>query len=395
MLTLQEFHDLARVRGAGRVSIFLPTHREPNAARQDPIRLKNLLSEARERCADAGLEADAISELLRPVEELLDDSDFWRHQKEGLALFAARDELLVQRLPVPFEERVVVGDRFHLRPLLPAISRGRRYLILALSQGDVRLIEGGAEGAEELDRGDIPRRLGEVVGDDWEQKSLQYHTGTPGRGARRPAVFHGHGAGSDDTEAEVERFLRRVDEGLLDRPDAREKPLVLAAVDELQAAFRDLTQHPDVLAEGVSGNPDESGVEQLHAAAWELAEPHLERTRRAALERVSDGEGNPRVVAGLEAVLRAAFEGRVETLVVQHDHAPIWGTWHADRGTLEIDGDDEKARTAGSDDLLDLAVSAVVGMGGRVVGVTRDEAPTAVEPVAALLRFPESESHAR
>jgi hypothetical protein len=46
------------------------------------------------------------------------------------------------RLPLPFEQLVVISDDFHLKPPLPFFASDGRFYILALSQNQVRLLEG-------------------------------------------------------------------------------------------------------------------------------------------------------------------------------------------------------------------------------------------------------------
>jgi hypothetical protein len=95
------------------VSIFLPTHQAGAQTQQDPIKLKNLLREAEEQLLTKGLRAPQAEQLLGPARELLDDSVFWRHQSDGLAVFLSRGVFRYYRLPLNFEDLVVVADRYY------------------------------------------------------------------------------------------------------------------------------------------------------------------------------------------------------------------------------------------------------------------------------------------
>ena len=101
------------------VSIFLPTHQAGAQTQQDPIRLKNLLREAEEQLLAKEFRTPEAEELLGPAWELLDDSVFWRHQSDGLAVLLSPGVFRHYRLPLNFEDLVVVADRYHLKPLLP------------------------------------------------------------------------------------------------------------------------------------------------------------------------------------------------------------------------------------------------------------------------------------
>src|SRR5207253_140763 len=81
---------------------------------------KILVGEAEKRLATAeGRHTSGAKDLLRPAWELLDDAPFWQNVNEGLAVFLSPEQSHQYRLPVPFEEQVIVGNRFHIKPLLP------------------------------------------------------------------------------------------------------------------------------------------------------------------------------------------------------------------------------------------------------------------------------------
>jgi hypothetical protein len=101
-----------------------------------------LLREVEERLQDKGLRSPDVREILKPVERLVQESGFWRHQSDGLAVFFTAEEFHYYRLPLPFEELVVISDHFHRRPLLPFFASDGHFYILALSQNQVRLLEG-------------------------------------------------------------------------------------------------------------------------------------------------------------------------------------------------------------------------------------------------------------
>jgi hypothetical protein len=109
----------------------------------EPLRLKHLLAQAEAHLFALGLRTPQVMELLAPATRLLEDNlAFWQHQRDGLALFLARDTSMVYRLPVSFAEQAVVGSRFYIRPLLPLLSGDGTFYLLALSQNHVRLWRG-------------------------------------------------------------------------------------------------------------------------------------------------------------------------------------------------------------------------------------------------------------
>src|SRR5579883_1833359 len=115
------------------VTILLPTHRAGREVRQDAIRLRNLLDRAAEWLATGGARSDEAESLLAPARALLEDEGFWREQGGGLALFLAPGVFECFKLALEPPEEVVVGERFQLRELLPALDDGERFFLLAIS----------------------------------------------------------------------------------------------------------------------------------------------------------------------------------------------------------------------------------------------------------------------
>jgi hypothetical protein len=86
------------------VSIYMPTHRTGTETQQDPLRLRNLLGEAEKRLSARGVSTRAVQEMLELANKLLQDSYFWQHQSDGLAIFLSSHRVRSYRLPLNFEE---------------------------------------------------------------------------------------------------------------------------------------------------------------------------------------------------------------------------------------------------------------------------------------------------
>ena len=87
LVSRDELGELMETRLNPSVSIFLPTHRAGKEIQQDPIRLKNLLTEAEKRLITGGMRTPDARDFLAPASSLLNDGWFWRHQSDGLAIF--------------------------------------------------------------------------------------------------------------------------------------------------------------------------------------------------------------------------------------------------------------------------------------------------------------------
>src|SRR5687767_1179186 len=122
------------------VSMLMPTTRETSLG--DKTRWKNQIREAEERLKETGQRGPDAKDLLAAARERLDEEPFWLNVPVGgLAGFFAPGVAHVFRTPLPLQEKVVVGDRFHVKPLLPLLTAEGRFFVLALSMKHVRLLE--------------------------------------------------------------------------------------------------------------------------------------------------------------------------------------------------------------------------------------------------------------
>lgn len=384
------------------ISIYLPTVRAGVETQQNPIRFKNQLRAAERELEERGIEPE---ELLGPLHELEADFDFWQHQDEGLALFRTPGFLRCYQVPVPFEELVAINDHFYLKPLFRLLSGDGRFLILGLSLNNVRLFEASRYSVRELELGpDVPRSLADALGHETEEQHLQYHTGTAtsgpapgagagrkrapaGGGAERTPIYHGHGGGEEDRNAEIAKFFHVVDRELHDRLREHDLPLVLAGVEYLQPIYREASTFPRLVDGGVPGNPDDLRPDQLHEKALEVVKPTLLAGRKEALEQFADLSGSERAVDRIDDVVTAAFDGRVDTLfVARGEHR--WGSFDPAERKVEVDGRGPgEARSEGQEDLLDFAAVRTFMNGGRVFELDPADLPTKDEPLAAILRY--------
>ncbi len=218
----------------------------------------------------------------------------------------------------------------------------------------------------------LPGALTDVVGHEVEGDILKHHVAGD-------AQFHGQGKGDDDRVRELEQFLQAVDRAIVDDARTREQPLMIAAVDELAARFRQLSEHEHVLSEGVTLSPDQTREEELRAAACDAFARWREQDNLAFREALHEVKRNL-TVDDPQDVVRAAEEGRVDSLLAGRDQW-LWGRFDPEAWTVELHGD----RRADSRDLVDTAMRATWRHGGRIRVV--DDSTAMAGPMEARLRY--------
>jgi hypothetical protein len=316
----------------------------------------------------------------------LQDSYFWQHQSDGLAIFLTTNRVRRYRLPLNFEEFVTVMDRFHIKPLLPLFTGDGQFYILALSQNEVRLLLGTRYSVSQIDIGQVGGRLAEAIPSDNHQKSPQLHSSgsTGGVSGRGPATFHGQGGGSDENaKDELLRYFHLVSDALTEFLEEDGVPLVLAGVEYLLPIYKEANTYPNLMDTVITGNPDLLSADKLHKSAWDIVSPHFQTAHEEAVANYRQlvGQTSERVTDTLEKIVPAASDGRIETLFiatgVQH-----WGVFDPDTNEIKLHSQMEP----GDEPLLDLAAVQTYLKGGTVYAVEPDKVPGGTS-AAAVLRY--------
>lgn len=378
LLTKAQFTQLSQATSEYCLSIYLPTHVAGPEIRQNSIRFLNLLSEAERQLAAAGLEKPEINAMLKQIDVLLDDREFWQHQSHGLALFVTPENAQIHRLPLAFEPLAVVSQRFYLKPLLPLFFENQIFYLLALSQNQVRLFESDRYQIREIPLENVPTSLAEALQYDDPEKQLQYHTG--GGDVSAP-TYHGQGVGTTQDKASIRRFLTQVNNGLQPYLNQTNTPLVLASVEYLQAIYQDVNTYSHLLADGVAGNPDVAQPDELRAAAWPHIAALLAEHRQQAMAQYQDLQGTGKATDQLEQVILAACRGQVDTLFTKADDY-YWGQCEPASGQIEH----HESRQPHDDDLLDVAAVRTFLQGGTVY-MLDDAMMPSEQPAAAVYRY--------
>jgi hypothetical protein len=384
-----ELKSLVEAHKGPCVSILMPTQHMGAETRQNPIVFRKLLHAAEERLVAEGMHIHDAQAMLEPGRRLLEDSPFWQHQGEGLAVYLAPQLFKYYRLPMPLEPLALVAQRFHVKPLLRLMSGDSRFYVLALSQNKARLLEGTQSSIREVECKGMPEGLEQAL-DEVPEKQVQFRTmpgSRPGRSGQGAAIFYGQGAGMEDDKERITRYLHQVDDCLHQKLKSQRAPLVLAGVDYLFALYREVTLYPNLLPTPIAGNADVLSAEELRQRAWAIVQPLFKRNQQDAADyyRQLAGPvalpGTERTSANIEDVARAAHDCRVDTLFVATDRQ-VWGRFVPESEAVEVDAQPQK----GSEDLLDFAAIHTLLNGGSVYAVPQQEVP-ADAPVAAVYRY--------
>jgi len=383
LFSREELRSLVEGSGSDRVSIFLPTEKAGKESLQNAIRFKNLVRRAEELVIEGKrLRPPEVKEMFRPAYELIDDSLFWQHQRDGLAVYLSTGMFRYYRVPIRFDELAIVEDRFYAKPLMRLLTGDGRFYVLSVSRKQVRLYESTRHDISEVDLGDLPVSFIEVVGGETDEAHLQFHTGAPGGGGGRPAMFHGQGGGNEDVKPELRKFFQVVGKGLRELLRDREAPIVLAGVEYLLPIFREASSLPGIVEDEIGVNTAELTPDELRSRGWAIVEPRFSREHLVAASRFQRLSGTGKASADLDVIVPASIDGRVEVLFLRKG-ARAWGRYDHDRRRVERDGEQRD----GNQDLLDFGAVQTMLQRGEVYVVDGDLMPVDGGDIAAVFRY--------
>lgn len=364
--TQPELFALALERAPASVSIFLPTTPVSGEISGDRTLLKNLSKEAIHQLVEVGHDKREVAVIEQHLEDLVDDESFWRFQAHSLAIFVTPSNIKTFRVPNALSPMVEVADRFHLKPLLRAVTFPNVAYVLALAEGCVRLIEISP---------DQPATQVEVPG---LVESAAQALGLSSLGVRTQSRRSDSASGQRGMRAE---FCRAVDRALRGVLAGQDVPLFLAADPTLNSIYRSVNSYAYLVPFGINTPGDLSDTEVANAGRELLDRLHAEEiTDFHQLYVLRENSG--RATKDVAQAARAATHGAIATLLVDID-STVPGTIDEETGAVTFD-DTETASNYG---VIDEIARRALLTGAKVLAVRAEDLKSSTG-LAAILRFP-------
>ncbi len=360
------------------LSIYQITHRYSPENKQDPIKFRNSLRTI-ENTLKMQVDKAYLQTLMEPLYQMEKNQDFWNRTLDGVAILASPQDCVVYLLPEPVEERLIIGESFHIKPLLRHFQSGGNYQLLGLSRDKFVLYEGSKNNLEKIDiAADVPVTMEQVLGSDLTQPHLgHWSTGNGGK----ITMFHGQGGKKDQADIDTERYFKYVDKFISENYSQKSAlPLILFSTAENQGLFRKISRNTYLLEAGIKNAAESLDLEQLKVKAWELIEPmHLTRVKNL-IEAFGRAKAKSAGSDDIEQIAQAAVAKRVQTLLIEADRI-IAGKIDSNTGELKY-GDKSSPIY---EDILDNLAEMVLRDKGEVLVLASQEMPT-TNGAAAIFR---------
>jgi Bacterial archaeo-eukaryotic release factor family 11 len=363
--TRAQLDRLLAAREPWSVSIYLPT--SPSSRGEvERLELKNLAGEASRQLQQAGAPRTEVTAIADELADLVDDGEFWRYQARSLALFLTPTTSKTFRLANNLTSLVEVSDRFHLKPLLRAVTFPHSAFVLALAQNSVRLLEMAPDlEPAEVKIPDLPTDV----------------AGTVGKSSIRDPAPVGRIQGAEGRKTRMRQYARRIDEALRPLLNGLDLPLILAAAEPIDSIYRSVNSYPHLLATSLPGNPEAASDGELAESARRLLDDLYAAELRKIQETYALRASERRASSDVADVARAATYGLVDTVLVDIDEV-VPGRVDEESGAVSFDD----AGDAVNYGVVDEIARRAWLNGGKVLAVRRDDIPNKGS-VAAILRY--------
>lgn len=375
MVSERTIRDLINQKGETLVTITLPTHEKGEESKQDPIRFKNLISEAEKKLEERVKKNGFAEKFLKPAKELLDTPMFWSHQKNGLAVYITEDSFNYYKLPYEVNEQVLVNDHFLITPLLPMTSMDGTFTVLAASRKNVRLLRCSRNSVHDITPQDIETSVSDYLEVD-PQKQLQFHSGAKGQSA----VYHGHNANEEDKMVVVEAFYREVEKELTEVLNKANDPLIIVGLVENANLYEKVNSYNRLVDEKVNHNPDELSDKELRDKGWEVVRHYFLSEMYQSLNKFSE-YGEDRVSNNLGEIIESTVMGKSSTIFISRGETK-WGKYDEENHTVHY------STNPNGEDVELLNWLSITGFktGSKVYVLPKEEMPIR-STVAAEFRF--------
>lgn len=359
------------------ISVFLPAHRPGAQTKSMAELLETYCDEAARQLQARELPVSQIAELLHPLEALVSSSELARGSRSGCIIFRAAD-VFAKLDGVEVSPGVNVGGCFHLRPLLADLHLPSEFHLLKLSKKQVELLTCDSLGAEStaLPKG-VPATLDEAMEFKAPDHDLENRSSIRGSTGSMRAVRFGTGSERENEHTHVADFFKAVDRGIRELERGKDVPLVLAGVDEDTVLYRSASGHKNLLDQTIAGADKRFSNDELLRRAYAILRADSMERAAATMTHLREATAPARFSVDLNAILRAAREGRVGWLFV-NDNAREFGVFDGVRRGGRVNW--------GQEDLLNAAAIETISHGGAVYCLPADGMPDGAS-AAAILRY--------
>lgn len=398
-MTNQEIQDklksLSNQSAYPSVSILLPLETEHTPTFDTPEhKLKVLVQETYQRLSEIEDE-QALRTIRQKLDNIAGNIKFDNGDK-SMGIFVSPEHEEVINLPFSVESNVFIGDNFQIRDLVQVRNQLNEYLVLMISEKKVLALRGSGPSLSVVQIAEMPTSMAEqeISGDALDTDEIVYAVDTSierdtpspiGQADERAAPNQSsiQGVGYDE---KLRPYMNRIDNALGRYLTQEGLRVVLVGVDKKISHFIKFSKNEDKVIGIVNGNYDYAPPQAIAELVWPVVQNKMNEEKETLLAELQESVGRNLYVGGIVSVWKAAFEGRVRTLIIEENYQVR--ALVLDEGyslALEVpDNYNGPGRIA--EDAVDDLIELVISRAGNVVFV-EDGKLSNHQQLAALTRY--------
>lgn len=292
-----KLEKLAAERSFPCVTISMNTKQTFPANQQDVAELKKLLIEAHDHVTKE-FGQYPVSNLLKKIENLEQEMDF-SYNLSSMHLFLSDSTQEIVKSSWPTLRNVVsVAENFVIKPLIKDFNRIEEYLILVLSQTEVRLL-----------RAINDTISGEIPVEDFPFDQNPHFLADQEKSGN-----------SKQTDNFIREFFNNIDKAVLKIHHKTGMNVVAICTDNNWGKLLQVADKPTIYYGNVSINFNDTENQPIAAKAFKIVNAIQEKSRTKAIQEMKEAAGHGKMMTDLSHILYAIKAGRGELLITHDDY---------------------------------------------------------------------------
>ncbi len=341
-----KLEKLASEKNVPCVTISMNTHRNYPENQKDMFVLKDLLMQAKER---------VVKEYgKRPVNDLLEKIDTIEKEidtdnnLDSLHLFLSNTtKEILKSTWATDSDKVLISESFAVKPLIKVYNRSVEYLILKLTNSEVRLLLAINDGI-----------VGEIKNDDFPDNNSQDET------TDTETVTNGK-----QSENLMREFFNKIDKAVVRVTNKTDMKCVVICTDDNYNRLMKIADKPFVYIGWTNIKNHNNANHSMADDAWQVVKVEQKKGRTKDIKEMQEAVNKGNVITELSEIYRAAKEGRGDLLIVNDNfHQAVRVT-----GDFSLDLVTDVTLPGVIDDITSDIAWDVISKKGRAIFTTQED----------------------
>lgn len=313
-LTRERLKDFTKYTGKPIISIYMDTYKYGEEQLLNAKQLERIIPHIEKELTEKNIHLKTVEEYLRPLKNLAENENEWQHMDEGLAIFISEELAISYTLHNDVDFSWTVDEKPRLEPLIKELGIDKNFLILSVSQDDVRLLEADEQEFKKLDLAEIPGRMKDVVAENNLEKTKPSRIDN-GAGF---AVSFGHDK-NEIQDQQIYKFLKTIADNLKTAlPVNDNRPIVILCPPTYMSVFREHNALQHTRTAFVNGAWSRATELELYEASLAAFQEELDNTATIVEQIINKGENQKLIERSTSAIHELSSEtGRIDTLIIK------------------------------------------------------------------------------